>query len=72
MQAVREAMREAHELEAQQNFEGDDEGDEMQDAGEALHTENQSLPEAILENSEPKVGVCVLSIYFPVADRCPS
>ena len=58
-QTVREAMKEARELEAQQNFDGDDEDDEMQEAGEALHTQDQSLPEATLENPEPTVGVCV-------------
>ena len=64
-------MREARELEAQQNFDGDDEDDEMQEAGETLHTEDQSLAEPTLENSEPTVGVCLLSTYFPVDDRCP-
>ena len=70
MQAVREAMKEALEMEAQQNF-GDDEDDEMQEAGEVLHTEDRSFAEPTLDNPEPTVGVCVFEKIFPNCCKIP-
>ena len=59
MQAMREAMKEAPEMEAQQNFD-DDEDDEMQEAGEVLHTEDRSFAEPTLDNPEPTVGIALV------------